>query len=348
MRSRSRQVKSGPKRPTGAGGGADSSSTSIRARLYDAKRPDRDVELTPRLVAALRKDQLLWVDVDSRAAGRFERIAAILDMPADAAKLVLEELGRAHLVRYRDAVHLTVEAIEATDDAHEPVVLRELDLYARREVVVTVHDGPVAALEEFNDQLRGDTLIGKLDAGSFLAALVDTMLTTYFEPVEGIERDIDKLDEIALRGPNDDDFLVEVLRLRRRVGLLRRTIAPHREALAPLARTDLALDEVLGQPQPQLAERLERVIDSVENARELLVGSFDIYLGRAAQRTNEVMKVLTVLSAVLLPSVVLAGVMGMNFKVDFFEQSSNFWLVIGAMGAMAIAILAVARARRWI
>ena len=251
-------------------------------------------------------------------------------------------------MRYRNAVHLTVEAIEAPDDANDSVVVRELDLFARRLVVVTVHEGPVAALKEFTDQLRGDTLIGKLDSGSFLAALVDTMLTTYFEPVEAIERDIDELDEIALRGPTDDDFLVEVLRLRRRVGLLRRTIAPHREALAPLARTDLALDEVLGHPQPQLAERLERVIDAVENARELLVGSFDIYLGRAAQRTNEVMKVLTVLSAVLLPSVVLAGVMGMNFKVEFFDQASNFWLVIGAMAAMAIAILAVARARHWI
>jgi Mg2+ and Co2+ transporter CorA len=286
--------------------------------------------------------------VDSRDADRFERIAAVLDIPPDAARLVQEELGHAHLVRYRDAVHLTVEAIESGDDAEDPVIRRELDLFARRLAVVTVHDGPVAALEEFNDQLRGDTLIGKLDAGSFLAALVDTMLTTYFEPVEAIEQDIDELDEVALRGPDNDAFLVDVLRLRRRVAFLRRTIAPHREALAPLARTDVALDEVLGHPQPQLADRLERVIDAVENARELLVGSFDIYLGRAAQRTNEVMKVLTVLSAVLLPSVVLAGVMGMNFKLDFFDQSSNFWLVIGAMGAMAIAILGLARARRWI
>jgi magnesium transporter len=90
------------------------------------------------------------------------------------------------------------------------------------------------------------------------------------------------------------------------------------------------------------------VIDALENVREQLVGSFDIYLGRTAQRTNEVMKILTVLSAVLLPSVVLAGVMGMNFKLDFFEQTSNFWVVIGAMVAMAIAILALARLRRWI
>ena len=328
----------------------DSSSSAgegqPRGRLYHATGPDRDVELTRRLVASLKSRQLLWVDIYSRDHARFDRIARLVDIPDAAAGLVLEDLGHAHLVRYRDAVHLTVEALET--EAGGRAARRELDLFARRNVVVTVHDGPVAALKQFQDQLRGDTHIGKLDAGAFLAAIVDTVLTTYFGQVEEIERDIDKLDDVALRGPEGDDFLVDVQRQRRRVAVLRRTIAPHREALAPLGRADVALDEVLGTPQPQLGERLERVIDAVENARELLVGAFDIYLGRTAQRTNEVMKVLTVLSAVLLPSVVLAGVMGMNFKLDFFDQASNFWLVIGVMAAMAIGILAVARLRRWI
>jgi Mg2+ and Co2+ transporter CorA len=86
----------------------------------------------------------------------------------------------------------------------------------------------------------------------------------------------------------------------------------------------------------------------VEKTRELLVGSFDIYLGRAAQRSNDVMKTLTLVSAIALPGIVLAGIMGMNFKLPFFEDAGNFWLVIGAMLTFAAAILALARWRRWI
>jgi magnesium transporter len=214
--------------------------------------------------------------------------------------------------------------------------------------VITVHDGTVTALDRFQDQLRGDTRIGRLDAGGFLEAIVDTVLSTWFTHVEAVEREIDALDEIAMRAPDPDTFLAEVVRLRRRVAVLRRTIAPHREALAPLARSDLALDEVLGHTLPNLELRLERVIDALENVRQLLVGSFDIYLGRAAHRSNEVMKVLTIVSAVLLPSVVLAGVMGMNFHMPFFDQASNFWFVIAAMFGFAALILLVARLRRWI
>ena len=71
-------------------------------------------------------------------------------------------------------------------------------------------------------------------------------------------------------------------------------------------------------------------------------------MGRTAQDANDTMKVLTLLSAVLLPGVVLAGVMGMNFKLSFFDAAENFWIVIGAMVAFGAAILGVARWRGWL
>jgi magnesium transporter len=80
----------------------------------------------------------------------------------------------------------------------------------------------------------------------------------------------------------------------------------------------------------------------------LLVVSFDIYLGRASPGTHDVMKVLTLVSAIALPGIVLAGVMGMNFKLPFFDDPGNFWLVVGAMVVFAVAILGIARARDWI
>ena len=107
--------------------------------------------------------------------------------------------------------------------------------------------------------------------------------------------------------------------MRRRIGLIRRTLAPHRVAFAALARPDMALHEELGEPWPGLTDRLDRALDAVENLRDLLLGTFEIYMGRTAQDANDTMKVLTLLSAVLLPGVVLAGVMGMNFKLSFFD-----------------------------
>src|SRR6185295_6414608 len=137
----------------------------------------------------------------------------------------------------------------------------------------------------------GETKLGALDAGTFVAAVVDEVLADYFEVVEGIEREIDRLDERALRGRPDRGVLNEIVRLR--IGLIRRIVAPHRVAFAALARPDLDVDEGAGRPWPGLTDRLDRLLEAVQNLRELLLGTFDIQMARAAQDANDVMKALT-------------------------------------------------------
>ena len=110
------------------------------------------------------------------------------------------------------------------------------------------------------------------------------------------------------------DVLGEIVRVRRRISLVRRTLAPHRAALAGLARPELGADDDLGAPWPGLVDRIEHASQSIEALRTALLGTYDIHMGRDAQRANDVMKLLTLLSAVLLPAVVLAGIMGMNFQ----------------------------------
>ena len=80
----------------------------------------------------------------------------------------------------------------------------------------------------------------------------------------------------------------------------------------------------------------------------MLIGTFDVHMTRTAQRTNDTMRVLTLASVILLPSVVLAGVMGMNFKVGLFDDPNVFWVVIGIMLAMAAAAVGIARWRGWL
>ena len=227
------------------------------------------------------------------------------------------------------------------------IVIRPIDAVVGRNFVVTVHDGAIAAFDDFLDHVRGDTRLGELDAASFAAALIDNVLSGYLREVERIERRIDRLDEMALHAGDTPQLLDEIVALRRLIAALRGTLGPHRAAFAPLGRPDMEV-EAVGKPWPGLVDRLDRAIDAVDSARDSLLGAFDIYMARAAQRTNEVMKVLTILNAILLPAVVLAGVMGMNFHPAFFDQASLFYVVVGAMLALAVGILGAARVRGWI
>ena len=111
--------------------------------------------------------------------------------------------------------------------------------------------------------------------------------------------------------------------------------------------TGIAGPEAANHFRP-LVDRMERAIDAVEMARELVLGSFDVHMTRTAQRTNDVMKVLTLASVTLLPGAIIAGIMGMNFKVPLFEEPAYFWIVVVVIVAIGVTMIVGAKLRRWI
>lgn len=318
---------------------------TIRALHYDANGIDREVVLAADAAFQIDPDQLLWIDLDVRNPDDLRRAAAAVGLEPEGLSRLSRVDRRSRILRLPDRLVLTLGAVDADDPE---AIRRELDIVIGANHVITVHDEPLTAIDAFREEIDLENKVGDLDAATFVGGLIDTVHTAYFRQIESIERDIDELDEQAVLARGDEHFLASVLVLRRRIARLRRALAPNREALLPLERPDVDRLTDFGSIWPGTIQRLERAIDGVENARELLVGSFDLYLGRASQRANDVMKALTVVSAIALPAVVLAGVMGMNFQPSFFDQPDNFYVVVGAMVVFAIAILAVARWRRWI
>jgi magnesium/cobalt transport protein CorA len=318
---------------------------TIRAVLYDARGDDRELDLGADPTPKVDDNRLLWIDVDDRDVADLAAAAAAVGLEKEGLRRLSKEDRRARILRLPDRVVLTLGTVDADDPE---ATRRELDIVIGPNHVITVHEGPLAAIEDFRTEIDYEQELGRLDAAAFTAGLIDAVFRSFFRQLETIERDIDALDELALKARNDREFLQTVLVLRRRIARLRRALSPNREALLPLERPDFELRSDLGPVWPGIIQRLERAIDGLENARELLVGSFDLYLGRASQRTNDVMKVLTLVSAIALPGIVLAGVMGMNFKLPFFDEPENFYVVLAVMVVFAVAILGVARWRHWI
>lgn len=299
-------------------------------------------------ISSLGSNRLLWIDIDDRDDERaIDEVVRFLGLEDIDLERMRSEKSRARLTRTADRLHVTLQALE-TDDDDARLVRREIDILAAPNIVLTVHDGPVAAIQRFQDGLHGETRLGQLRAGDLMSSLIDEVIVGYFLLAELIEREIDELDQRALHGRPGDDTLGGIVALRRRIGLMRRTLAPHRDALSTLALPELDVEETVGRPWPGLVDRLDAAMAATENLRDGLLGTFDIHMGRVSQRANDVMRTLTLLSAVLLPAVVLAGIMGMNFKLAFFDEATNFWFVIVGMVVLAVSILGVARWRKWL
>jgi magnesium transporter len=167
------------------------------------------------------------------------------------------------------------------------------------------------------------------------------------------ERDaVEEIDATWMAGQaqGTDGSLSRLVEVRRDVGQLRRALASHRELILALARPEL--DAITSSKSAErfgaLCRRLDEAIQAARDSRASVVGSFDVLIASTGQRTSETMKVLTLASVLILPGTLLAGVMGMNFKLGVFEESAYFWVVMAVMLAVAVLTLAVARVRHWI
>ena len=138
--------------------------------------------------------------------------------------------------------------------------------------------------------------------------------------------------------------------MRKEVGKLRRALAAHRTVLVSLSHPELEElgDYFSSERYQSLLRRFESTVQEARDAREAIVGSFDVVIARGGHRTNEIMKVLTLATVILLPGALIAGVMGMNFKVGFFDEPLLFWVVVAGIAAIAAMTIGLAKLWRWI
>jgi magnesium transporter len=318
-----------------------------RARLFDADRTDERLELGDALKRRLSDKHLLWID----APGPLEEdVVAVLDDRLKLSPTTIRALGalgsRPYIAVHGKHLHLRVlgEPGDASGD------IGWVDILVAPNLVVTAHDGPAEVLARLDERIKSDATVGRLTSASFLRALLDAIVTTYFEGVDAIEDLVDDLDARSLLAEPDEDILPDLVEVRRRITRLRRLLSDHREVYAALAHADVA--EIAGADDEgfgSIAARFEDAIHSVEDSRDLLLGSFDVFMSRLAQRTNDAMKILALATVLLLPGSLIAGLLGMNVVVPLSKDDPmSFWIVVVAIVALAAVVLVVAWRSGWI
>jgi Mg2+ and Co2+ transporter CorA len=323
---------------------------TLTAYLFDRERGTK-VENWKEAFLALNEDEMLWVDLiapseeEWREAREVFQLREGLNTPAAEPKAALvAENG-----------YLAVTAVAVSDEErdleNERVVLT---CFVGANWLLTARSTDITVVDEFREIASGDGELGTLDAPSFLADLLEWVLASYLRAFDEIETELENFDVETLTAPSrDPDAQIKLLiEARQRVGGLRRSLAPHRDVFAALSRSefDPLSSESSSRRFVELTARLDSTLTSARDVKDAIASSFDVLIVRTEHRTNEIIKVLTLVSILLLPGALIAGIAGMNvnFKPDVFLDSPLFWIVTVTVIAISATSAVLARARDWI
>jgi magnesium transporter len=316
------------------------------AILFDRDEVERLADLSER--PALKGSRLLWVDIDRGHDASAEEVAEAFELDKRTQDRLAASEGKAVFADHGRYFHVTTYSPCEQEGKEDELIA--LECVVGENWVVTAHDQPVDVLEEFAERLSGSGDTGTLDGPAFLATLLEWVLGAYSAAFERLEQRLEEFDVEAMRGNGVDSDIERLVEMRREVGVLRRALAAHRSALVSLTHPELEAlaNDASGERFQSLLRRFESTVQEARDARDAVVGSFDVLIARTGHRTNHIMKVLTLTSVILLPGALLAGLMGMNFEVGLFGLAWLFYVVVALIVAIAPVTVGVARWRKWI
>ncbi len=181
--------------------------------------------------------------------------------------------------------------------------------------------------------------VRKLGADYLFYALIDAVVDCYFHVIEKIGDKVEEIEEEIMNEPKKES-LNQLYRMKREIIFLRKQVWPLRDMIANLIRSETKFIT----PNTQLflrdvQDHSTRIIDTVETYRDLLSGIMDIYLSTNANKMNEVMKVLTIMSSIFIPVTFIAGVYGMNF--EYMPELKSPYGYAGAWAVMLTVIISL-------
>lgn len=223
----------------------------------------------------------------------------------------------------------------------------ELHIFITRDLIITVHDQPMPMLDGLWQRVLQDGRLVSQGTDYLCYLILDGLMDSYFPQISEVELKLDSLEDRVLNEAQDV-ALEEIINFKRLLLELRRILLPQRDVIAALTRrsNDLFSEKVEFYMRDVFDHAL-RLHGYVENARELVSNVRDAHLWAASQRTNEIMKRLTILSAVFLPLTFMTGFWGQNFAALPVDNDKLFYGTIASCVVLPLAMLVYFIRSKW-
>ena len=293
---------------------------------------------------------MCWIQID----GGFDpKIISNIGQRFKLHPLVLEDIltrgQRPKIDVYEDQVFIILRLLRYIENSHE---LRDeqISIVFGNHYLISFSENSQDIFEPIKKRLQQEGSRMQKQKEDYLAyALIDLVVDYYFTVLEKVDIALDKLEEDLVRSPLPN-ALQRILQSKKEMIILRKTIWPMREVINQFMRLEPPLVETSTQVyMHDVYDHTIQTIDIIEGFRDIVSGLMDIYLSNINIRTNEIMRVLTIVSTIFVPMTFITSLYGMNF--DYIPELHYAWgypIVVLVMVMIALTMIWFFHRRKWI
>lgn len=305
-------------------------------------------EELPELLAD--KNNVVWVDMESPTAADEKILLDVFHFHPLTVEDARETRNQPKVEAFPDYLFFIVHGVKSETSSYN-FVTRELDGYLGKNFVVTYHHENFRSIDKIKRQVRSSSYVCGRGADYLLHQILDELVDLYIPVVDDFDVVINEIEERIFRTKRtNNSILEEILDLKRNVARLRRVTSRQLNVLYRISHGEFPLIDERHLPfYRDVYDHLTRVTDLAESYRDLIGGLLDIQFNVVSNRTNEVMKVLTVFSAIILPLSLIAGIYGMNFdNMPELHTRNGYFVALTVMFAVVILLLFYFWRKGWI
>lgn len=298
----------------------------------------------------LENGKVNWINVEGlHDVDVIEKIGAKFKLHPLMLEDILYTGQRAKLDDYDNYIFIVLKML-IYDKVSKKVKAEQISLVLIDNYVITFQERNLGIFNNVAVRIKSAKgNIRKLKADYLLYALIDSVVDSYFKVLENIGDEIDEIEDELIDEP-DREVLQKIHKLKKDMLFLRNCIWPLREVVNIMVKEDnsyFTANTIVYLRD--VYDHIVQLIDTIEVYRDILSGMLDTYLSSISNKTNDVMKVLTIISTIFIPITFLAGVYGMNFEnipeIHFAYGYQAFW---GISGLITILLIIYFKRKRWI
>ena len=267
--------------------------------------------------------------------------------------LVMEDIvntgQRPKMEEYDEYLFFVLKMMRYDEDSGE-IQSEQLSMILGKTVLITFQERPGDVFDPVRDRIKKHKgRIRKVGIDYLAYALLDTIVDNYMTIIERLGEQIEEIENVILENPTQA-VLTRINNYKREMNYLRKVVRPAREFMLQLTRHDS--DLIHAETVPFLKDLLDlasQAVDVIDTYRDMLSDHLNIYNTGVSNRLNEIMKVLTIFSAIFIPLTFIAGIYGTNFdNVPELHFAYSYYIMWGVFLLLAVTMLRYFRSRRWL